>query len=217
VRTNLRVFIATPDPLEVGNRGARLPDAGVYSTASPGPEPARGSSAAPLVLNALVPETIEQTYIEIRDVAERRLVTAIEVLSMTNKRGDGLAEYRRKRQEFLAGPSHFLEIDLLRLGERFPVDGPLPSAAYFVFLSRAQRHPKVEIWPIALDSPLPKVPVPLLPGDSDVELDLQLAFQTVHELFRYDQPEEHQGELPGMSSEQVAWAEERLRAAGLRK
>jgi hypothetical protein len=215
-RKDLRVFIASPDPLEVANVVNRLPDVGIYATAQGASRDAGAPTNAPLVLDALVPQTIEQTFIEIRDVAERRLVTAIEVLSMTNKRGDGLEEYRRKRNEMLAGDAHFLEIDFLRLGDRFPVAEPLPSTPYFVFLSRANRRAKVEIWPIALESPLPVVNVPLLAGDPDVKLDLQTAFQTMHERYSYDQPEEHRGPLSGLSHEQIAWAEERLHSAGLR-
>jgi hypothetical protein len=168
-------------------------------------------------MNILVPEPIEQTFVEIRDTLNRQLVTAIEVLSMTNKRGDGLVEYQRKRREMLAGPAHFIEIDLLRAGQRFPVEGTLPSAPYFVFLSRQNRRPRAELWPIALECALPTVIVPLLPGDDDVELDLQVVLTTVYHAYRYGQPEEHQGDtLPPLSPEQMVWVEEKLRAAGLR-
>ena len=125
-------------------------------------------------------------------------------------------EYRKKRQKLLSGTAHFMEIDLLRVGERFPVAGPLPSVPYFVFLSRANRRPRVEVWPIPLDQPLPGVPVPLLPGDSDVALDLQRAYQTVYELFGYDQAADHSGlPLVPLAPEQAMWVTERLQAAGL--
>jgi hypothetical protein len=81
---------------------------------------------------------------------------------------------------------HYLEIDLLRVGERFPVLRPLPAVPYFVFLSRSDRRPYVEAWPIPLDSSLPKVQIPLLSGDADAELDLALAFRTVYEFYEYD-------------------------------
>ncbi len=211
--TNQRVIVATPDALEFGPQQSRVPDVGGYKTAESNQKNQAAVATAPLVLDALLPETIQQSFVEIRDVAQRRLVTAIEVLSLTNKRGDGLDEYRTKRQEMLSGSCHFLEIDLLRVGQRFPVAGTLPSVPYFVFLSRADRRPRVEVWPIALDQPLPKVPVPLLPGDADVALDLQQAFQTIYELFAYDQAVDH-SQLPSvsLSPEQTQWVTERLQA-----
>ena len=48
-----------------------------------------------------LPEPIPYLAVEIRDVAERRLVTAIEILSPVNKRGKGAREYNEKRLEIL--------------------------------------------------------------------------------------------------------------------
>src|SRR5947209_14772918 len=50
-----------------------------------------------VVLTANLPEPIPHISVEIRDVAERRLVACIEVLSPTNKRGTGREEYAAKR------------------------------------------------------------------------------------------------------------------------
>jgi hypothetical protein len=43
-----------------------------------------------------------------------------------------------------------------------------------------------DVWPIALDEPLPIVLVPLLAGDADVRLDLQRAFTSVYDQAGYD-------------------------------
>lgn len=59
--------------------------------------------------------------IEIRDVARRQLVTAIEILSPTNKRGEGRLEYLAKRRRLLLSTAHLMEIDLLRQGQRVPI------------------------------------------------------------------------------------------------
>jgi hypothetical protein len=99
--------------------------------------------------------------VEIRDIAQRRLVTLIEILSPTNKRGDGAREYNERRWEILRTQTHLLEIDLLCEGERLVLHGQLPVAAYYVFLSRTNRRPRTEVWPVALRDPLPVVPVPL--------------------------------------------------------
>src|SRR5207248_10336320 len=96
--------------------------------------------AAPLQLSTVVPEKVPQVTVEIRDTANRQLVTAIEVLSPTNKRGDGRMEYITRRQRFLLSSAHLMEIDLLRTGQRVPMRDPLPPAAYFVLLNRAERR-----------------------------------------------------------------------------
>lgn len=113
-------------------------------------------------------------------------MTAIEILSPTNKRGDGRAEYLAKRRRILLSTAHLLELDLLRQGQRVPMQQPLPDAPYFVLLSRAERRPLMDIWPIRLDEALPTVPVPLLAGDADLLLDLQATFTATYDLIGYD-------------------------------
>jgi hypothetical protein len=143
-------------------------------------------AAAPLELATIIPTAVPHVTIEIRDTANRQLVTAIEVLSPTNKRGDGREEYLAKRRRLLLSTAHLLEIDLLRRGQRVPMQSPLPRAPYFIFLSRVEKRPITEIWPIGLTESLPMVPVPLLPGDNDEALDLQRALTTTYDLLGYD-------------------------------
>ncbi|MBI2877012.1 MAG: DUF4058 family protein, partial [Candidatus Tectomicrobia bacterium] len=100
-------------------------------------------------------------------------------------------------------------------GQRVPMQEPLPAAPYFVFLSRAGRRPIVEVWPIQLNERLPVVPVPLLSGDPDVPLDLQLALTTLYDALGYDLSVDYTrpAEVP-LKGEAAVWAVERLRAAG---
>ena len=217
--TNERVTVTVPDSIELGSSRHRLPDVGVFQRAAES-HPRTGDAAvvlAPLEIEGMMPEPLTQTFVEIRHVETHRLVTSIELLSPTNKRGDGLGDYRAKRLEVLASDANLLEIDLLRIGERFPVRGLLPSVPYFVFLSRVRRRPRLEFWPISLDEPLPKVAVPLLAGDADVELDLQLALNTAYETYSYDLATDH-SETPTvpLDATQVEWSEQRLHAAGMR-
>ncbi|MFQ5859343.1 MAG: DUF4058 family protein [Anaerolineae bacterium] len=168
---------------------------------------------APLRLATVIPSPVPHVTIEIRDTASRILVTAIEVLSPTNKRGNGREEYLAKRQRILLSTAHLMEIDLLRTGERVPMQQPLPDAPYFVFLSRAESRPLTEVWPIALNEPLPVVPVPLLAGDPDVPLDLQLAFTTVYDELGYDLAVDYTRRPEvALEGEAATWVEERLRA-----
>jgi hypothetical protein len=163
------------------------PDVGVAEAQQQARKPAETAAIlAPLQLATVMPEAVPHVTVEIRDTHQRQLVTAIEILSPTNKRGEGRREYLIKRQRFLLSAVHLMEIDLLRIGERVPMQHSLPNTPYFVFLSRAEDRPITDVWPIALHAPLPTVPVPLLSSDSDVLLDLQAAFTAAYDLPGYD-------------------------------
>jgi len=68
--------------------------------------------------------------VEIHETGTLKLVTAIEILSPVNKRPghEAFEGYRRKRRHLLRSDAHLLEIDLLRGGERPPLDRPVPPA-----------------------------------------------------------------------------------------
>lgn len=172
----------------------------------------------PVELLSPMPEPVPILSVEIRDVAQRRLVTVIEILSPVNKRGEGVHDYAEKRLALLQTRTHLLEIDLLRGGTRIELIGELPPAPYYVFLSRWQRRPHTEVWPIGLREPLPTVPVPLLPPDPDVPLDLQAALTACFELVGYEQLLDYTQPPPPpeLSSEDAAWVEEVLHQAGVR-
>jgi len=160
------------------------------------------------IRNQLLPQ-LQPKY-----VAQRRLVTVIEILSPVNKWGDGARESVPRRRDLLATNTHLLEIDLLRRGGRLPFAEPLPPAPYYAFLSRFDRRPVTEVWAIALRQSLPSLPVPLLPPDEDVVLDLQTAVNACFDLvgyerlLDYDQPPP----LPPFAADDVAWINGRVAA-----
>src|SRR5262245_6687063 len=63
-----------------------FPDVAVLTSYPPANAPG-ALAAAPVVLEAALPEPTPHISVEVRDVKERRLVTCIEVLSPTNKTG----------------------------------------------------------------------------------------------------------------------------------
>jgi Protein of unknown function (DUF4058) len=218
VALSTRRVILAPSEEDSGPAAQRFPDVGILSSSAAGSSPATAVAAAPLILPASLPEPIPHVSVEIRDVAERRLVSCIEVLSPTNKRGPGREEYAGKRFQILSGSAHLVEIDFLRVGTRFPTAQPLPIFPYFVFVSRAERRHEVEVWPIALQQLLPVVSIPLLPGDAPVPLDLQQALSVVYEIIGYDELLDYAQPPPGpLTAGEVSWVEEQLRRAGRRK
>jgi len=184
--TTERFVLADPDSVAVATANV-YPDVRISAKESvPLAGPAASVAVASLQLATRMPTRIPHVTVEIRDTAHRQLVTAIEVLSPTNKRAVGYEEYVAKRQRLLLSTAHLMEIDLLRNGQRVPMQEPLPAAPYFVFVSRAEKRPVIDVWPISMASPLPTVGVPLLSGDDDVPLDLQLALTNVYDLLGYD-------------------------------
>ncbi len=172
----------SPDEIAIAPEST-YPDVGIASTGErAASRVVSGVLEAPVQLDTVVAKPYPQLSIDIRDTRNRRLITAIEIMSPANKRGQGRRKYLRKRQRLLQSSAHLMEIDLLRGGRRVPMVQPLPPAPYYVFLSRAQKRPKTDIWPIAAEEPLPTVPIPLQAGDDDVPLNLQEAFRSAYEL-----------------------------------
>lgn len=145
-------------------------------------------------------EDMRQPYIEIIEPASgNRVVTSIEVLSPDNKTpGAGLTSYLRTQQELWDSGANLVEIDLLSAGARSSRVERSRAAhvierRYLVTVTRA--YPThCEFYGVELHEPLPKVSIPLTPGDDDVTLDLQSVFQRTYDsgpypqLLYYDQP-----------------------------
>jgi hypothetical protein len=206
-RTEKRYIVTSLAP---GNDVDIYPDAAVAKVARHQAASARSlvtMAAAPMTIATVVPMRVPQVSVVIRDIAGRQLVTAIEILSPTNKQGDGRAEYLERRERLLISAAHLVEIDLLRRGQRVPMRRHLPSVPYFVFVGRASKRPLTEVWPITLRQPLPTVPIPLLSGDDDVPLDLQQALTAVYDGCAYGAGIDYsiRAEIP-LSKEDAAWA-----------
>ncbi len=202
------------DPEDVAiSTSSIYPDVALAEHGSGAPEPHAASIAAPVELDTVMPERVPHYSVEIRDAANRQLVTPIEILSPTIKRGEGRQEYLSKRRRILLSSSHLVEIDLLRTGTRLPVRGELPAADYFVFVSREERRPMTHIWPISVRDVLPDIPVPLLEPDADVVLELQLAFDTIYDAVGYSMAIDY-GQPPErpLSEVDTAWAKELIQS-----
>jgi len=208
----------TYELVEIDDQRSVRPDVGVWQP-QPASEATGGGAAviaaAPVESLVAMELPLRQFTVEVRETGTLRLVAVIEVLSPVNKQPGHEAhdEYLRKRRELLRSGAHFMEIDLLRRGQRPPLERPVPVASYYVMLSRVQRRPRVEVWPIQLHEKLPTIPVPLLEPDPDAPLDLGALVAAVYErgayarLIDYSRPPE-----PPLSDAEAAWLDEHLRA-----
>src|SRR5437764_14395958 len=91
-------FVITPadEPDRVSER--RWPDVGVVPSGDAGVAGGTATLTPPLTRTAVIPDEIPLKTVEVWDAAHRRLVTALEVLSPTNKRGEGRVQSPAERQ-----------------------------------------------------------------------------------------------------------------------
>ncbi len=167
---------------------------------------------------ALEPCELVEASLEIRDRKGQRLVTAIELMSPTNKfsAGDGREQYTRKQAEILSSSVHLVEIDLLRRGQ-WTVAIPEVVARrerqfdYIVSVSRAGERGFFEFYPIRLQDHLPRIAIPLAGDDPDAVADLQALLDRVYDRGRHRDLVDYAGEVvPPLSPEQAAWVRELL-------
>jgi hypothetical protein len=141
----------------------------------------------PLALN--IPLTHERThrFIEVRNRKSNRLVTAVEVLSPTNKVDRrGRRKYVRKRQDLIESGVNLVELDLMRRGRRLPMHPRMPDGDYFAVLCRASDAPRAAVYRWSVRDPLPDVPVPLGEKDPDASVALQAAFVATYDRLGLD-------------------------------
>jgi hypothetical protein len=99
-----------------------------------------------------------------------------------------------------------VEIDLLRGGERMPVE-EMPACDYIVMVSRSYERPRVELWPLALRDPLPTIPIPLRRGDRDATIDLQRLLHEQFDAAGYEDYIYRGRPQPPLSEIDAKWAE----------
>lgn len=152
-----------------------------------------------------------------------KVVTVIEFLSPTNKHpGPNLDDYLTKRREYLAGGVNIVEIDLNRSGSRgrvLPVRH-LPNAkrgaTYLACVRRGSSPHDVQAFPMALDTRLPSIPIPLRPQDAEIRLDLQAVIDLAYEEGHYDMLDYSRPLAPPLIGAEAEFAERVLKEAGKR-
>ena len=210
----------TYDVVEVAQLRQVSPDVSVWKSLSDRESPTQTLQVitpAPVKSMVALEVPLRLYSVEVRTTRNMELVAAIEILSPVNKRAghEAYKGYLRKRRELLRSEAHLLEIDLLRGGTRPPLQTEVPAAPYYVTLSRVERRPYVEVWPIQLEEKLPVLPVPLLEPDPDVPLDLSAIVMAVYERGAYAALIDYQ-EPPPLAEAESRWLQQHLQALGLR-
>jgi hypothetical protein len=166
-------------------------------------------------------EPATETYINILEAGPgQRLVTVIEVLSLSNKLpGDGQRQYRQKQQELRKAGVGLVEIDLLRRGERV-LSLPLSRiprrvrTMYQVCARRGWHFGRFEVYPVSLRSPLPAIRIPLRQQDQDIRLDLQAVLDQAYRKGRYHLTIDYSRPAdPPLTGVDARWAATAIRSA----
>ena len=70
---------------------------------------------------------------------------------------------------------------------------------------------------MSIRSTLPRIPIPLRENDADIVLDLSALVARAYQEGRYDRTDYTRDCQPPLEAEDAAWADELLKAAGLRR
>lgn len=171
------VIVGVPD-VAVQKTGR---DSGPMATAVAVAEPV----TSPVVVEVPMPVTVRQRFIEIRNTANQEVVTVIEVLSPTNKRGEGRSRYTQKREKLLESQANLVEIDLLHKGKPMPTLNNAVLSHYRILVSAVGSRPQALLYPFNLTQTLPTVPIPLRERDTAPAISFQTLLDQVYERSGY--------------------------------
>ena len=181
----------------------------------------------PVELEERLSDPWQESYLEIVSPRGKRLVTAIEVLSLSNKQAnsDGQKAYLEKHEEYFLGGVHIVEIDLLRGGThttnvpREALEALTPGFSYHVCISVAgprRRRPQRHVAALRLADRLPAIGIPLDPDVPPVVVDLQPLLDRAYDTGRYSQLVDYARPChPPLTADQQQWAEDILTAKAL--
>ncbi len=198
-------LVGKPDVLVAAPRRQAQP---VHATAT-------AIGIAPRVAQLPMPEEIIERHLVVRDVVTGEVIAVMELLSPTNKlTRDGRRQYTRKRMQVLGSATHFIEIDLLRVGEPFPfrVQDDDAQGDYRILVSRAQERPQAAVYLFTIRDPIPDLPVPLQPGDAEPSVALNRLVHDVYDRAGYDLTLDYQQAPPPppIREQDVQWMKQLL-------
>lgn len=172
----------------------------------------------PTIVKVPTTEKIKQTYLEVREMTTKQVVTAIEILSPVNKRsGEGRITYLKKRQSILGSLTNLVEIDVLRKWESMPILNNSIQSDYRILVSPSNRRPFADLYAFNLRDSLPIFPLPLREEDVEPIVNLPELFAGIYDRAGYDYRIDYNREpVPSLSEEDRVWATQVLPEKELR-
>ena len=175
----------------------------------------------PQLLEAIEPE-IPQRFLEIIEIDSGEVVTVIEVVSPSNKRGRGEREYKQKLRNLRQTETNIVEIDLVPGDQPRRVSPRNGSGRlryrYFVRVYRFTEPTHQGVYGIRLDERLPRCLVPLLPEDPDIAIDLPAVFTRCYDNRGFRRRINYQLEPDAvLDSAETKYIDQLLKKKGLRE
>jgi hypothetical protein len=165
----------------------------------------------PLIGQLPMAEEIVERYLEIRDTATHEVITAVEILSPTNKETpEGRQQYEQKRSKVLASATSLVEIDLLRAGKPFAMKVSTANGQthsdYRIVISRSWQRPSADIYLFNLHQRIPSFAIPLRPGEQEPVLPLNQILHDLYDQGGYDMAIDYtQAAEPPLLAEDQQW------------
>lgn len=184
---------------------------------APGEMVLAGAITQPTLVEPVVDTEVRERYIQIVDSGDETVVTTIEILSPFNKQGGspGRTAFIDKRRTVMSSNVHWIEIDLLRAGERTPEVAD--KSDYYTLLKRGGVWGPFEVWYIDLRDRLPTIAVPLRAPDADTPLNLQAILDGIYQRGRYFDKIDYAKTLPPprLLPAELVWVKERIEGWGI--
>ncbi|NEO82965.1 MAG: DUF4058 family protein [Spirulina sp. SIO3F2] len=152
-------------------------------------------ASAPIQVTLPTNEEVREAYLEVKDTATQKVVTAIEILSPINKRGEGRQKYLTKRQKILASRTNLVEIDLLLQRKSMPLAEADLKSQYRILVSRDHQRPKADLYAFGVRDRIPDIPLPLTPNDPEPVVELQMLLEDVYGRSGYEYFLDYQEDL----------------------
>jgi len=173
--------------------------------------------AEPMIVEVPVREKITEDYLEVVEASTHEVIAVIEILSWSNKTpGRDRCVYERKRERIFQKPAHLVEIDLLRAGAPMPftylqANGRMNH--YRILVKRSNHWRRAYLYPFNLRDPIPLVPLPLQPGDTEPPIRLGEVLKQAYDEAGYDfRVDYNRPPEPPLRDADAQWAAEILRA-----
>jgi hypothetical protein len=172
------------------------------------------------LFTSIIREQHQEEFIEIRQRADNRLVTLIDLVSPVNKiRPQGRSAYLESRKSARSQNASVVEIDLVLQGQPmldYSRDG-LPEWDYAITVTRCTQPERYEIYTTTLQKRLPRFKIPLAPDDRDTVLDLQATFARCYDQGNFGAQIDYKRDpILKMGDDDLKWLGEVLRLQKLR-
>ena len=152
----------------------------------------------PRTVTLTYPETVRQSYLEVREIATGQVITVIEVLSPVNKRpGKGRIDYENKRAMVFNSSNNMVKIDLLRSGQPMAEQDIKPRSDYRILVNAEEKRPQADFYYFDIQDLIPFFPLPLRSEDACPRADLRSLLDGIYDrsgygfVIDYSQPPLH--------------------------